>query len=389
MNAFPRWFLIACAVLRAVCAQAADTQVSTDTVVLDAAGVKNLRIKTEEVLETEFEETVFALGRIEAMPSKVGAVSSRIAGRVVALHAFPGDAVAADAEVAKVESRQPGSPPPVVSVRSPLRGIVTRLDVRLGDPVEPDRALLEIADLSDLHAIARVPEHAAGRIAVGATARVVVSATPEKNFEGKLLRFGTVADPDTGTLGAVFAIANPEGRLRPGMRAEFSIIVATRANVLRIPRSALQGEPAKRFVFVKHLDLPNAFVKVPVAIGQSDERFVEILSGLLPADDVVTEGAYSLAFAGGGSVSLKEALDAAHGHEHNADGSELSVEQGNKKDSRASATHHDHAQQEDHEGPFWKIASGVLFLLLIVVSFRRPRAATGEKRTLPAGNDRT
>jgi hypothetical protein len=54
---------------------------------------------------------------------------------------------------------------------------------------------------------------------------------------------------------------------------------------------------------------------------------VEITKGLFPADEVVTRGAYSLSFAGGGSVSLIEALDAAHGHKHAADGKEPTPEE--------------------------------------------------------------
>jgi len=73
-----------------------------------------------------------------------------------------------------------------------------------------------------------------------------------------------------------------------------------------------------------------------------NDRFVEITSGLFPADEVVTRGAYSLSFAGASSVSLKEALDAAHGHEHAADGSELTDEQ--------RAKQHEAVGDHDHEG---------------------------------------
>jgi membrane fusion protein, heavy metal efflux system len=382
MKTFFRALLIVCLLASSARAQPADTSRPEDRVVLDATGVANLRIKTVLVEETDFEETVFALGRIEAQPEKVAAVSSRISGRVMALHAFPGDRIEADAEVARVESRQPGSPPPVVSLNTPLGGWVTQLAVRLGDPVEPDKALLEITDFSEVHAIAHVPEHVAGRLAPGAKASIVVSAWPGKKLEGELLRFGTSADPASGTIDAIFKLANPENLLRPGLRAEFSIVIARRASVLSVPRSALQGEAAKRFVWVKDFDLPNAFIKAPVVVGQSNERVVEIISGVLPADEVVTQGAYSLAFAGGGSLSLKEALDAAHGHEHAADGSELTADAKTKSGAASNAGDHGHAHADDHDDGygslFWMIVSGVLFILLLVVSIRKkPRANSG------------
>ena len=110
-------------------------QQKEEVVILDETGVKNLRIETELVEESTFAKTIFALGRIEAIPEKSGAVSSRIPGRVVALSVAPGDTVKAGEEVARVESRQPGNPPPVISLTAPVSGLVTHLDTRLGDPV--------------------------------------------------------------------------------------------------------------------------------------------------------------------------------------------------------------------------------------------------------------
>jgi membrane fusion protein, heavy metal efflux system len=362
-------------------AQPANTPPPEGTVVLDATGMANLRIKTVTVEETDFEETAFALGRIEAQPGKVAAVSSRIAGRIVALGALPGDRVEAGAEIATVESRQPGNPPPVIPLKAPLGGIVTQLLVRLGDPVEPDRALIEITDLSEVYAVARVPEHVAGRLTSGAKASITVSAWPDKKLPGELLRLGTSADPASGTIDAIFKLENPELRLRPGMRAEFSLVLARRASVMSVPREALQGDGAKRYVWVKDFDLPNVFLKTPVIVGQINDRSAEIISGLLPADDVVTQGAYSLAFVGGGSLSLKEALDAAHGHEHAADGSELTENAKTKSRADSAGGDHDHADDHghDHPGSFWMIVSGVLFVLLLVVSFRKKSRVTNDR----------
>jgi multidrug efflux pump subunit AcrA (membrane-fusion protein) len=282
------------------------------------------------------------------------------------LGALPGDSVSAGAEVVKVESRQPGTAAVVVPLTAPLGGLVTHLDVRLGDPVEPDKALLEITDLGEVHAIARVPEHVAGAMKPGVKAHISVAALPGAKLEGTLLRFGTAADAVSGTIDAIFVLPNADGALRPGMRAEFSIVIATRAGVVNVPRSALQGEPSNRFIYVKDFSVPNAFVKTPVVVGKTNDRFVEIVSGLLPADEVVTNGAYSLAFAGSGSVSLKEALDAAHGHAHAEDGSELTGK--DKAGGAKSDAHDDHGHDEGRQSPFWMIVSGVLFVLLLVVA---------------------
>jgi multidrug efflux pump subunit AcrA (membrane-fusion protein) len=356
--------------LTTVAAFGIDARRSASTVILDETGVKNLRIETVEAEEADFEEVIFALGRIEAIPSRTAAVSSRIAGRIIELKAHQGDEVKAGQEVARLESRQPGDPPSSIGLKAPIAGVVTRVEKRLGDPLEPDKALLEITDLSEVYAVARVPEHQAGGLKPGTVAHIKVAALPRESADGELLRFGTSADRQSGTIDAIFRLPNEAGLLRAEMRAEFSIVLSKRAGVVSLPRSALQGEPANRFVYVEDFELKHAFVKTQVQVGQMNDRFVEITNGLLPGDKVVTQGAYSLAFAGGGSVSLKAALDAAHGHEHNEDGSEMTP---GDKARKAKAGEHGHAQAP--ESPLWKVVSGVLFVLLIVSLITRGRGA--------------
>ncbi len=351
---------------------------SSGTVLLTEQGVKNLGIETVMVEESDFEETAFALGRIETIPGRTGAVSSRISGRLVELRVAPGDTVSQDQIVARVESRQPGDPPPVIPLHAPLQGLVMSADARLGDPVEPDKALLEITDLSEVYAVARVPDYQAGRVKPGTKARIRVAALGDKEFEGELLRFGTVADAESGTIDAYFLLPNPEGVLRPGMRAEFSIILSSREGVLSVPRTALQGNPANRHVYVKHMTLENAFDKVSVQTGEISTDRVEIVDGLFPGDEVVTRGSYSLGYAGaGGGVSLKEALDAAHGHEHNEDGSEFTPEQKAAREAeKAGADGHSHGSGGSRGREiFFMITTGIFAVLLVVTSLLRRREA--------------
>jgi len=358
---------------------AEDAKRAANTVVLDETGVKNLRIETVEVEETDFEATIFSLGRIQAIPSKVAAVSSRISGRIIELKASPGDTVKAGDEVAKVESRQPGDPPPVIPLKAPLGGLVTAVECRLGDPIEPEKSVLEITDLSEVYAVARVPEHQAGRMKPGTVAHIKVAALPNEKFDGELLRFGTSADKQSGTIDAIFRLPNTGGQLRSDMRAEFSIVMSKRSSVFSVPRAALQGEGGNRFVYVKDFGLENAFIKTPVTVGEINDRYVEILGGLLPAEEVVTRGAYSLSFAGASSVSLKEALDAAHGHEHAADGSELTPEKkAEMAAKKGGGDGHGH-NEEEGASPLWKYASGVLLILLLLSIFtKKSRDADGD-----------
>lgn len=374
----------------------AESSRKANLVMLTEAGVKNLRIETAVAEPGEFEETVFALGRIDVYPGKRAIISSRIPGRALEVFVRHDHPIKQGDVALTVESRQYGEPPPTIKVTAPISGIVSVANVVPGQPVEPEGTLAEILDLTEVYALARVPDHLAGRLKPGQKARITVTAAPGRVFEAALEHFGATADVENGTVEAAFHIENPGMMLRPGMRAEFSIVVNTRSDVVSVPRSALQGDPAGRFVYVKDFDLPNAFLKTPVVVGQTTERSVEIVSGLLPADEVVTQGAYSLAYAGSGSVSLKEALDAAHGHSHNADGSEITADQkkaGAAVKSDPSDDHghshghgHGHDDDDEHEhSPFWMIVSGMLFALLLVVGFmKRPREAGADEAPTPS-----
>ena len=137
----------------------------------------------------------------------------------------------------------------------------------------------------------------------------------------------------------------------------------------------MQGDAAERFVYIKDYELKNAFVRVPVVLGAQNDRFVEVTQGLLPGDEVVTRGAYALAFAGKGSISLKEAMDAAHGHPHNEDGSEMTKEQL----AEAGQDGHDHDHGADHGWSllttFFASTTGLLLVLLLVSMMKRKEVA--------------
>lgn len=353
---------------------AEEAKKADNMVLLDAQGVKNLKLELVEATETEFEETIFALGRIEVLPGKKAVVSSRISGRATTVIGLPDMRCEEGDELLWIESRQPGDPPPTVRIDAPIAGLIGRVLVSPGQPITPDTSLMEIYDLSVVEASASVPEHLAGKLKKGLKGRIKVPGFPDKVFETELNHIGANADASSGTLEAAFHVENEGEVLRPGMRAEFSIITSSRPNVMAIPREAVQGDAFSRYVYVADYELENTFVKSPVQLGEHNDTMVEVISGLLPGDQVVIRGAYALSFAGKGSVSLKEALDAAHGHPHNEDGSEMTAED-LAKAGKGGGDHH-------HHGPsvmtVFFAGTSVLLLVLLILSlvFKRKDSHT-------------
>ena len=372
-------FLLLIALSSAPAEEAASDRLA-NTIVLDEVSETNLQLETAEAEESDFESTLFALGRIEVLPGKRALVSSRIPGRAFSVLGLPDQLVEEGDELIWVESRQPGDPPPTIMLPAPMAGIIARVDIAVGQPVSPDQVLMEILDLSTVEAAAQVPQHLAAKLVKGQAARIQLPAFPGEIFEATLAHIGSVADAEAGTVEAAFHLPNEDGRLRPGLWAEFHLITQSRENILSIPRSAVQGDAARRFVFIKDYELDHAYVKVPVVLGETNDQRVEVLQGLFPGDEVVTRGGYSLAFAGKGSISLREALDAAHGHPHNEDGTEMSAEQ-----IAAGEANHDHEHGHSHSPVstwnattiFFATSTAVL-LLLLILNILMPRREVAE-----------
>lgn len=257
---------------------------------------RNLGLQVAEVELRPIETVLRVIGEIAPMPGRSGTVASRIPGRIVSLSVAEGDAVRKGQPVVEVESLQVGDPPPRVRYTAPIDGVVIDRHHVIGESVEPNGHILEIADLSEVLAVGRVFEGQIERVHLGQTVRVAVPSFPGRSFEGVVERLGGRLDPASRSLPAYVRLGNPDQRLRPNMRAVLSLVTERADTALAVPRGAVLGEFGAYSVFVEHEGDPTLFERRPVATALADDRWIEIRDGLLPGDRVVTEGSYSLQF---------------------------------------------------------------------------------------------
>ncbi len=81
------------------------------------------------------------------------------------------------------------------------------------------------------------------------------------------------------TYDVVIRVSNPELKLKPGMTANVSIIIATKRDVLKIPSAALRFKPSERTAVLPDRKGPGvwaldggALKRVPISLGISDEN---------------------------------------------------------------------------------------------------------------------
>ena len=287
-------------------------------ITITAEAKTNLALKVEEAQLRMLEKTFMVLGQIEALPSRSAAVTSRISGRVVDIKAMEGQLVKKGDPLIEIESRQVGNPPPRVQYAAPIDGVVTHRDVVLNDSIEPDKHLLEIVDMSELHAEGRIFEGQIALVKTGQKVRVTVESFPDETFTGTVDLIGGALEPETRTLKIWARVANPDGRLRPNMRATLNIVTDQADSVVAIPHSAVLGENGNFFAFVQTDEKGLTYERRSVITGIKDDQYIEIIEGILPTDKVVTLGNYQLQYVT--STAQPEVADESRHlvHDHGA-----------------------------------------------------------------------
>ena len=268
----------------------------TGPVTLTPEAEKNLGLKVEAADLRTLEKTLAVIGHVELDPARVAAIASRISGRITRLAVKEGDTVKAGDFLLAVESRQIGDPPPTIEFKAPIAGTILEQPVFAGDSVEPNARLLTLADLTEVYLVGRLYEGQVAQVKKGQSVRIKAEAYPDDAFTGTIEGYIPRLDPETRTLGVRVRVANPDLKLLPNMRATLNIVTAEADSVITVPLSAVLGEAGNLFVFIQDGKDPHTYVRTPVVVGQRDDRYMEIVEGVLPGANVVTVGNYQLQY---------------------------------------------------------------------------------------------
>ena len=124
----------------------------------------------------------------------------------------------------------------------------------------------------------------------------------------ELIAVGSVLDPSTRTVPAVFAVDNPGGILKIGQYARASVPVGGTVTGVAIPNEAIVDDNGTPVAYVQTGG--ETFDRRVLTLGESDGAVTQVIQGILPGEMVVTTGAYQVRLA---SMSGNEF---AGGHAH-------------------------------------------------------------------------
>ena len=335
--------------------------VSANTVKISIDKVQKLGVKTETAAWRELTRTVRAVGTVQIDERQLYTVAPKFEGWIERLHVnttgqyvkrgdvlmevYSPDLVTAQQEYIiawkGVESVKEGSPETqasmrqlvagalqrlsnwdisedelqrlqkegtarrIITLRSPVSGVVLEKPALKGMRFMPGEALYKISDLSALWLLADIFEQDLALIAQGQSAKITVNAYPGKVFAGRVAFVYPTITPETRTAKLRIELANTGGLLKPAMYASVELAAGRpKAKTLAVPDSAVLDSGARQIVLVQRGE--GLFEPRAVKLGMYADGYVEVLEGIKAGDNVVISANFLI----DSESNLKAALDA-------------------------------------------------------------------------------
>jgi membrane fusion protein (multidrug efflux system) len=177
------------------------------------------------------------------------------------------------------------------SIRSPISGVVSERMIKVGNMLGINQPVFRVTDLDPLLAVLHVPERLVGELKVGQISKLSVDALADETFAGQVERISPVVDPSTGTIKVTVTVYDASRRLKPGMFARINIVNDVHTSTVLAPREAIIEEDKETSVFVVR---DSTVFKQDIETGYVNSIYIEVTSGLMVGDTVVTLGKGSL-----------------------------------------------------------------------------------------------
>lgn len=181
------------------------------------------------------------------------------------------------------------------SIRAPFAGSLGIRRVNVGEFVSPGTEIVTLQSLDPIYVDFTLPEKHLNDLAIGQGVEVEVGAYPKEIFLGAVNAVSPKVEATTRNVRVQATLGNAALRLRPGMFARVSVLVAGASSVVTVPRTVVTFYPYGDSVFlIDEKDSTLTVERRQVETGRIREGRVEIVQGLKAGDLVVNTGQLKL-----------------------------------------------------------------------------------------------
>ncbi|WP_339436016.1 MULTISPECIES: efflux RND transporter periplasmic adaptor subunit [unclassified Pseudomonas] len=209
---------------------------------------------------------------------------------------------------------------------APFSGTIGIRQVDVGDYLASGTVIATLQDISSLYVDFYIPEHAVPKVALGQAVQVQVSAYPGQQFSGKVSAINPKVENSTRNVLVRATLANPDGKLLPGMFTRLDVMLPNPALQIVVPEGAITYTLYGNSVYAvaekktEHGEVEKDTNGKPLLIAE--RRFVEtgerrgglvlVSKGLKAGEQVVSAGQLKLDNGTPIAISPDKNLPAGH-----------------------------------------------------------------------------
>ncbi len=171
-------------------------------------------------------------------------------------------------------------------IRSPIDGMVSYRNVEVGEMVGTSSIAFTVIDDSSFVAEAALSGSVVGLVSPSMRLSLRIEALGIA-VEGRVDSVSPTADPRTLLYTVRIALPSSDPRMKAGMLAKLALPLATKPGAIVVPERAVFSDLGGDTVYVIS---EGAALKRRIELGESDGKSVEVVSGLTPGEQVITEG---------------------------------------------------------------------------------------------------
>jgi cobalt-zinc-cadmium efflux system membrane fusion protein len=251
------------------------------------AARKKSGIGIEVVGPAVLRKTMKLNGKIGPNEERMVHVSPRFPGIVKTIAKRLGDGVKNGEALAVIESNESLQP---YDVKSEIDGTIIKKDIALGEFVDTSRTIFIVADLRTVWVDFSVYRHESESLQVGQKVLIQPSESADK-IESTISYISPFGLENTQTTLARAVVPNANGQLRPGLFVEGNVVLEEVPVPVAVKAGALQTVDEKPVVFI---EVAKGFEAREIEIGERDDEYVQIKSGVAAGEKYVAENSFVL-----------------------------------------------------------------------------------------------
>jgi len=182
-------------------------------------------------------------------------------------------------------------------ITAPFSGVIDNTLADQGQVVNAGQTpVIRLINLSNMYVSASIPEAFLGKVTEGTEVKIRLSSLG-KTYEGKVQQVGNFVNPDNRTFDVKIALPNSDNAIKPNLIATVMVNDYTTESALLVPENVIQQNAAGNsitYIYDEQGDGSAVAKQVQIEQGYSDDKMVEITSGLKSGDKLIIEGVRSL-----------------------------------------------------------------------------------------------